>query len=132
MAVRPRFGVLTLGEAQALLQGLHALNKLQLRQGVPPISRALRPDGWGRRRLAYIRRDPTERWLSLREIWQRGGGDCEDLAAATSAELDALYGIPAVPIITRVRPGLAHARVLRLDNGTILDPSLTGGMRGRG
>jgi len=132
MAVTPHFGRLTLEEAQALLQGLHAVNVVQLRRGIVPVGPALFPDARGRRRLRYIRRDPNERWLNLREIWRLGGGDCEDLAAAVSAELEVLHGIPAIPIITRVRPGLAHARVLRLDNGTILDPSVTGGMRGRG
>lgn len=130
MPVRPTFGRMSLSEAEALLQGLHEVNRLQLLQGLSPIGPALLRDRWGRRRLRYIRSDPHERWRSIRDIWQAGGGDCEDLAAGYSAELEVLHGIPARPIIKRVRPGLAHAQVQRLDTGQIIDPSLAGGMRG--
>lgn len=126
MPLRSRSAYATIPEAQAGLVGLVAQNLEQLRQGVPAISGALRA-----KRLRYIRHDPEEAWLSLRDLWRRGGGDCEDLAAAVAAELIA-QGIPAQVVIRPVRPGLWHAQVLRRDNRTILDPSITGGMRGAG
>lgn len=126
MPLRSRSAYATIPEAQAGLIGLVAQNLEQLRQGVPAISGALRA-----KRLRYIRHDPEEAWLSLRDLWRRGGGDCEDLAAAVAAELIA-QGIPARVVIRPVRPGLWHAQVYRADNRTILDPSITGGMRGAG
>lgn len=114
-------------EAEAALLGLVAVNLQQLRGGIRPISHLLKPDRRGRRRIRYIRLDPGEEWLSLRDIRAKRGGDCEDLAAAVAAELIA-GGIPARPIIRKVRPGLWHAMVLREDTGAILDPSRTGGM----
>lgn len=126
----PRFGRLSLPEADALLLGLHAANVYQLRHGVPPVSAALHADAFGRRLLRYIRRDPREHWRTIREIWAAGGGDCEDLAAAVSAEL-AVQGVAAVPRIMWVRPGLAHGVVQVLAGplaGRLLDPSKTGGM----
>lgn len=116
-----------------MLQGLYQVNLEQLRSGqVAPISFALHKgsslgstrDG---RLLRYIRSDPRERWQTVRDIWQTGGGDCEDLAAAVAAELT-LKGVPARPVIYRVRDGLAHAVVQDLETGQLIDPSKTGGM----
>lgn len=118
----PRFGALTLAEAQALLSGLQAVDQVQLAQGWPSVSLGLQTG-----RLRYLRRDPNEHWRNVREIWRFGGGDCEDLAAAVAAEL-IMQGVPARAVIQRVRPGLAHALV-RLPDRRIIDPSRTGGMR---
>lgn len=126
----PRFGRLTLAEANALLLGLHAINVYQLQHGAKPVSPYLYPGPGGLRVLRYIRRDPLEHWRNIREIWAHGGGDCEDLAAAVSAEL-AVQGVAALPRIMSVRPGLAHGVVEVFSGplaGRILDPSKTGGM----
>lgn len=120
--VHVRLRPMSLEQAQVALAGLVAVNRAQLRAGVPPIGPALHT-----RRLRYERRDPKELWLTIRGIWARGRADCEDLAAATAAELEEL-GIPARVRIKRVSLGLAHALTERLDNGTVLDPSITGGM----
>lgn len=129
--IRPSLPSLNISEAALMLQGLYLVDLQQLRQGVPPISAALHPgsglSGHGRRRLVYDRRDPRERWKSVRDIWHDGGGDCEDLAAAVAAELT-LCGVPARPVIYVVRPGLAHAVVQDLETGELIDPSRTGGM----
>lgn len=127
MPVRARMRLQDPKEAELALSGLVAVNLEQLAGGQPGIIRALRPDARGRRQVRYIRSDPQEQWLTLRDIWRRGGGDCEDLAAAAAAELIA-KGIPARVIINQVRPGLWHAQVERLDTGQVLDPSITGGM----
>jgi hypothetical protein len=133
-AVQGRIGRLSVGEAQAFLQGgLVGLNRYQLRvMGVQPVSRALHEG-----RVVYDRRDPTEHWRSIREIWEAGDGisgpagvgrgDCEDLAAALAAEL-AEAGYPAEVVIAPVRPGLSHAIVKVIATGELFDPSRTGGM----
>ena len=118
----PHFGRLTLEAAERLLYGLYLVNIHQLRGGVPPISAALHSG-----RLRYIRQDPNEHWRSIREIWQKGGGDCEDLSAAVAAEMT-VRGTPARPTLYRVRPGLAHAVVLDVGANMRVDPSRTGGM----
>lgn len=131
----PTFGRLPLPEAEQLLQGVHAVNVYQLQHGVPPVSAALKADAHGRRRLRYIRDDPDENWQTIRDIWRRGGGDCEDLAAAVSAEIQVFTGYHARPRIMHVRPGLAHGVVEVLEGpykGRFLDPSKTGGMGGSG
>lgn len=128
--VVPRLGTLNLEEAEALLFGLYLVDLKQLRRGVPPISQALQRGPRGRV-LRYIRSDPSEHWQTIREIWRSGGGDCEDLAAAVAAEYTWRTGLPARPVIRRVRPGLAHATVEILAGGLAgvrLDPSRTGGM----
>lgn len=128
MGVRPRLPSLDLPEAEQLLLGLMRIDQHQLLRGIPPISAALKVQA-GRRALRYIRADPAEEWLTLRDIWLRGGGDCEDLAAGVAAELS-LAGFDARPVIERVRPGLAHALV-EVRQGTRrvrIDPSRTGGM----
>ena len=128
--IRPTLPTLTISEAALMLQGLYLVNLEQLRNGARPISAALHRgsgiNGYGRR-LRYIRRDPLERWKSIRDIWLDGGGDCEDLAAAVAAELTVM-GVPARPVIYVVREGLAHAVVQLLDTGELIDPSKTGGM----
>lgn len=122
MSLRASVPLRSAAEAEAALEGLVQVNLLQLAHGVPPISSALR-----RGRLRYIRLDPREEWRSVREIWQHGGGDCEDLAAAIVAELRQA-GYAARVVIRRVRPGLLHAQALNMSSGLLIDPSITGGM----
>lgn len=129
MPVIPHFGALKPEEAAALLQGLYAINLVQLKKGVPGILGALVPGsaGPGTRRLRYIRRDPQEHWRTIREIWRYGGGDCEDLASAGAAQLT-MMGIPARPVVYKVNPTLYHVVIERLSDGKLLDPSKLGGM----
>lgn len=131
MAVRPRLTTLHLSEAAYMLQGLYLVDIAQLEAGYPPILAALRrgscPRAPGGRLLRYIGEDPDEVWQTIRDLWREGGGDCEDLAAAVAAEFT-VGGIPARPVIRRIRPGLAHAVVQVLGTGQIVDPSKIGGM----
>lgn len=130
MAIVPQFGPMNLEEAQALLSGLVALNRVQLRRGVPSVAAAILSgsshNGPHRRRVRYIRRDPGEYWRSLKELWRFGGGDCEDLAAAIAAELQE-RGIPAeARILAPKRGRTAHAIVVV--HGRVIDPSAIAGM----
>lgn len=141
----PTFSPLSVGDAAELLQGLFAVNRNQLKRGVPGINRDLIG-----RRIRYERDDPQERWQTIENLRRTRKGDCEDLAAAVAAEI-AEAGIQARPVIYRVRPGLAHAVVEILDvrhrgrhrigqkifghpvikivdGYPIIDPSRTGGM----
>lgn len=129
----PTLDRLTLGESAELLEGIVRMNQLQIRGGVPGIVAALLPHVGGERRIRYIRHDPLERWQTIRGIWRRGGGDCEDLAAAVAAELREVAPgrLRADAVIYRVRPGLAHVIVRtqdRLGRVEYLDPSRWGGM----
>ena len=115
-------GSMSIPEAQAMLTGLVARDVVLLRQGVPPISQALFSG-----QLEYIRRDNDESWKGLDEIWQDGGGDCEDLAAAVAAERT-LQGNPSRAIVYKTGPRMYHTVVQDIRTGQLLDPSLTGGM----
>jgi len=122
-ALKPSLGVVSIREAEILLQTrLHQLNLHQLENGVPGISKALHTGT-----IRYNRRDPTEHWMSLREIWKRGYGDCEDLACAVAAERT-FRGYPSRMVLIRVRPTLMHAVVHDERTGRLIDPSRTGGM----
>lgn len=127
--LRPSFDPMNAREASYLLQGLYLADMDQLVRGAEPILGALAPGsaGPGERRLRYIRRDPGERWQMINGLWSRGGGDCEDLAAAVAAQLT-LAGMPARPVVYRVNPTLSHVVVQRLQDGALLDPSKIGGM----
>lgn len=120
--IGPRFAPMPQEEAECLLYGLFLVDLVQLQAGVPPISAALHT-----REVRYIRYDPRELWQTLRQIHARGGGDCEDLAAAVAAELT-MNGQPARPTLYRVRPGLLHAVTLVEADQVRIDPSRTGGM----
>ncbi len=120
--IRPTIGGLTIPEAEAMLVGLVVRDMGELVAGVPPISPAL----WTGQ-LVYDVRDPYEEWLDIEQIWERGGGDCEDLAAAVAAERT-LLGFPSSVKIIRSGPGVAHAVVIDHKTGQLRDPSRTGGM----
>lgn len=116
-------------EAALLLPALTAINVGQLATlaasgaPVPSLIEDLRAG-----HIRYIRKDEGEEWRSLREIYRRGGGDCEDLAAGVAAELQ-FWGFEAeaFPYQTSI-PGLAHVVVWAAFSPTILDPSRLGGM----
>lgn len=127
MPIRARLKLEDPAEAEAALLGLVQVNLLQLARGERGIIHDLRPR-LGGRRVRYIRLDPNEEWRTLRDVRRHRGGDCEDLAAATAAEL-IWRGVPATVRIKRIKPGLWHALVQRLDTLQYLDPSVTGGMR---
>lgn len=128
-AIRPTMSKMTIPEVQLLLQGLYLVNVHQLLHGQRPISKALFEG-----RLKYQRADPYEHWRTIRDIWEHGGGDCEDLAAAVAAEQAVDSGqlpeliAPAYPILYQSRPRLWHAVVQEGVNGPLTDPSRTGGM----
>lgn len=124
MPLRPHLGRMSITEAQDMLTGLVARDMRQLRDGARSVSSGLRSG-----RLRYLPADPREEWLSVREIWANGGGDCEDLAAAVAAERT-LQGIPArVAIIKLPTSGDWHAVVEHIDTGRREDPSQTGGYK---
>lgn len=134
--ITPTLTPMTLPEAALMLQGLYLVDLHQLENGYAPILRSLRAGSAGHgRRLRYIRDDPDETWLNIRDIWNVGGGDCEDLAAAVAAGFTH-GGILARPIIGRTgKAGLYHARVQFLQTvpglclaGELYDPSRVGGM----
>lgn len=125
-AVTPTFDKMSVWEAEAMLEGgIPRLNAILLQKGVPGVSKALHQG-----QVKYDRRDRAELWQSIRGLWQRGAGDCEDLALAVAAERTHA-GYPSVAILHPVRPGLLHAVVRDVKSGKLLDPSRTGGMGGR-
>ena len=68
-----------------------------------------------------------EKWLTYDQVLRAGIGDCEDLAAARSAELIRV-GIMAWPEVIRTGRKRFHA-VVRYPDGRIEDPSKILGMR---
>jgi hypothetical protein len=69
-----------------------------------------------------------EFWKLPDQVLSDGYGDCEDLAAWRSAELE-LAGEQAEIVLVRAKPTLWHVAVKR-GNGRIEDPSRRLGMRG--
>ena len=72
-----------------------------------------------------------EEWQTIPYVIYRGYGDCEDLGAWRSAELNAKYKIKARPFIKmrRMPDGFWRAHVVvRWPNGQIEDPSAKLGM----
>lgn len=125
-SITPTFDRMSVWEAEAMLEGgIPAVNLALLNRGVPGVSKALHD-----KRVRYDRRDPRELWLTIRGLWERERGDCEDLALAVAAERTAA-GYPSEAILHPVRPGLLHAVVRDKKSGLLLDPSRTGGMGGR-
>ncbi len=121
--VRPSFGKLTIDEMEALLIGVMAVDMQQLVDGYKPIDQALHGG-----QLVYIGRDDNEHVRTIREIWEYGGGDCEDLACAVAAYLTLKGPDRWVPHLYQARPGLYHAVVRNTRTNELQDPSLTGGM----
>lgn len=103
-----------------VLEGLTALNFYMLTsaRGLGGDIPSLYESG-----VRYQREPPgRERWLTIPELYSRGVGDCEDLAAARAAELR-LAGELAKAIVVQTPRGSYHAVVERGD-GTVEDPSL--------
>ncbi len=76
-------------------------------------------------------KQPPEEWMDFPTLYERGVGDCEDLACARAGELQ-YNGIAAVPAIRSKQIGqltLIHVLVLWPD-GQIEDPSAALGMKG--
>lgn len=127
--MKVNFPNLRASEAAYLLPALEAINVSQLEawaaEGapIPSVIEDLRSGV-----LKYIRRDEREEWRTIREIYQRGGGDCEDLAAAVAAEFRFWgFNSHSFPYPTRI-PGLVHVIVWLEGQGDYLDPSRLGGM----
>jgi len=119
---------ITVGESPAQVRaavlGLAAISLAQMAERhVPPLYGG---------RVRYMR-EPVgrERWQTAYETYQRGAGDCEDLAAYRVAELHRAGERKATIIVKVVGPNLMHIMVRRA-NGAIEDPSARLGMRGKG
>jgi hypothetical protein len=108
------------GEILVALHALTMVNRVQIRAGkVPPIYES---------GVRYSRESPgQEQWQTAEQVFRRGSGDCEDLAAWRAAELQEAGELMARPIIRRSRVGW-HALVRRA-SGENEDPSRKLGMR---
>ena len=144
-------------DAAHLLRGLVEVNKAQherhIKNGGDPFSviKAIQ-DG----RIRYKRADPREHWQSYNELLEIAdnsmgavqgkrsavqgkrsavqgkrsavrGADCEDLASAVVAELNAA-GIDARTYVYKARPGLYHV-IVKTEKWGFLDPSVSAGMK---
>ena len=123
LGLQPTFGQISLGEAEALLEGLVTLDMRQYQSGLPDVR-----DGIASGQLRYQRSDPQERWRSAKEVWRCRGGDCEDLSAAVAAAYRFFDGVQAKVIVRRSGQNIAHATVM-LPDGSIVDPSVQAGMK---
>lgn len=113
-------------EIADLLTGVVKLSLGQLRRGLCPALNLSLNQG-----IRYQREDPgRESWQSAVETWRLKTGDCEDLSIYLAASLQ-LVGIDAECAIIDIRPGLKHC-VVRMPDGSIIDPSKKLGMRGAG
>lgn len=103
---------------------LQSLNELWLSKNATPETVV----GLYESGVRYSRDDATEEWLPIPILYQRGVGDCEDLAAARAALLRFTGEDPdARAFAYRSRPNTWHAVVMRGD-GSIEDPSARLGM----
>lgn len=68
---------------------------------------------------------PKEVWLSIPLLYERGFGDCEDLASARAAFLR-VQGVKATPV--PIRTSIGFHIVVRWPDGRIEDPSKQLGM----
>lgn len=131
LVVYPRIGIHP-DEAAALLSGLVAVNRQQMRAAGPR-----RPRVWQLLRsgaLYYERRDPREHWQTYRDVMGalrargRAGADCEDLSALVAAELGEDGMDPAArPYVYHAQDRTYHVVVASPKFG-YLDPSIAGGM----
>jgi hypothetical protein len=69
----------------------------------------------------------TEQWQTITQLIRSGSGDCEDLAAARSAEIQERKGIKAIPWL--LKKGNVWHVVVRYPDGTLEDPSARLGMK---
>lgn len=102
-----------------LLDALVSLNRLELKHyRLPSIYKA---------GVRYLRepKGKREQWKTIRQILKDKHGDCEDLAAARSAELQQ-RGINARPWLKK-KGNIWHV-VVRYPDGRIEDPSRLLGM----
>jgi len=105
----------------ALLRGLVAANLVILKRnpGMPPLYES---------GVRYVPEPKgQEKWLTYDKVLRAGKADCEDLAAARSAQL-IRQGIMAWPLVIRTGRKRFHA-VVRWPDGRIEDPSKILGMR---
>lgn len=104
-----------------MLDALVKLNLLEMsRHKYPPLYKSgvvyeREPKAMGR----------FERWQTIKDLVEKGFGDCEDLAAARTAELR-LKGIRARPWLKRY--GTTWHVVVKYPDGRIEDPSKILGM----
>jgi hypothetical protein len=102
----------------ALLEGLTAASAILIRRlGIPPLYHS----------GVRYQREPRgrERWQLAPETYDRGVGDCEDLATWRAAELR-LEGVAARPLVYRAGPRQLHV-IVATEHG-YEDPSRVLGM----
>lgn len=102
------------------LEGLTRINERLIQQGnFPPLYRS----------AVRYKREPRDVWRHIGDVFKSGWGDCEDLAAARSAQLRASGEDPAARVkVYKSGPNRYHAIVERGD-GTTEDPSRKLGMK---
>jgi hypothetical protein len=124
MLLRPTIELRSTEDVEDLLLGATMTCCRQVRAGQAP---NLYASG------VRYQREPIgrERWQTASETFQRGYGDCEDLALYRCGELWAAGETDARCVVIDVRPGLKHCVVKRA-NGEIEDPSKRLGMNGKG
>lgn len=92
-------------EAPSLLRWLYDRNRRLVRrdaaEGRDPFAVM---HGLQTGRIKYIQRDPREHWKDRAEILVDGGGDCEDLASAVTAELNEALYLPGLGASFEGRP----------------------------
>lgn len=129
MRIRPSVEV-TLGDRadlQALLDLLTEWNRYARSRAAatgrpfPPLLRSGVRYAREERVAGRIRED----WQDVRHLFARKRGDCEDLACAYAAEV---AGARAVP----VRSSVGWHIIVRMPDGTYVDPSRALGMNGDG
>lgn len=87
---------------------------------------------WLYRSGVRYRREPkipgrVENWQTISQLIRSGEADCEDLAAARSAELQVKKGIKAIPWLKK--KGKVWHVLVRYPDGRLEDPSRVLGMR---
>lgn len=131
---RARFGEAHCDQTFGLLLGaLCAANEILLRS---LLEVGLRLPHLYESHVRYEREPaPQEEWLDIIELYERGIGDCEDLAAAMAAWLRVYRGVDARPAFARRMvdyPGMGPTWLfhcfVRLPDGRLLDPSKRLGM----
>ena len=121
---------LTADEAKLVLPGLVQVDLLQLMRAeaagrpLPSIIAAAQSG-----LVRYRRADPREQWKTYTQLLTDGWGDCEDLAAAVTAELHLAGDVGASIHVYLSNPARrTHHVVVWSDWWGFLDPSRTAGM----